>query len=150
MIAARLLNRIETNWESIARKVILARDSDPNLLHYRDLSDDEIRNRVRDLTTHLALWLTDNNPSALSAHFEHLGRQRFQQGVPLHQLLRKISTIRQAIRTYASEQNLSLTAVEIYEELELLRAMSNYFDFVVFHVTKGYEDSMANQASRAA
>lgn len=139
MIAARLLNRIEANWEKIAEKVIQARRDDPALPHYRSLSEHEIRDRVRDLSTNLARYLTSPDLTDLTTHFEQLGRRRFAEGMPLHELILKITTIKRAIRHYATEQNLSLSAVEIYEELELLRAMAGYFDFVIVCAARGYE-----------
>ncbi len=142
MIAARLLQKVEENWEQIAATVVLARDHDPHLPTYRNLSDDEIRDRVRDLTTHLGEWLTTRDETRLAEHFENLGRRRYQQQVPLHELIQKLNVIKRAIRTFASDANCSLTPVGMYDELELLRSMAGYFDFVVYHVAKGYEESL--------
>jgi hypothetical protein len=150
MVAGRLLTRIETNWERIAQKVIDARNDNPSLAHYRNLSDDEIRERVRDFTSNLAVWLTERNEERLAAHFQRLGARRWSQAMPLPELLLKITIIRQAIRAYASEQNLNLTPLEIYEELELLRAMANYFDFVTYNVALGYWDAGFPQAASAS
>jgi hypothetical protein len=143
MIAARMIQRIEGNWERIAATVIAARDSDPDLPHYRDLSNTEIRDRVRDLSTNLAQWLISRDEAILGYHFEQLGRRRFAEGMPLPELILKITTIKRAIRSFATEQNLSLTPIEIYEELELLRAMAGYWDFVIYRVTRGYEEARA-------
>ncbi len=140
MIATRLLQRVETNWEQIARAVMLARNQDPELPHYKNLSDDEIRLRVRDLTTNLARWMANPDEARSAEHFEQLGRRRYLEGMPLHEVLLKLTVLKRAIQTYASDQNYSLTPIEIYDELELLRAMATYFDLVVFRVAKGYED----------
>lgn len=142
MIAARLLQRVEANWEKIAQAVITARNNDPHLQHYRDLSDPEIRERVQDLTSNLAIWLTTKDHDKMAQHFEKLGRTRYVEGLPLYEVIQKLNTIKRAIRTYASEQNFSLSAVEIYEELELLRSMASYFDFVIYRVAKGYEEGL--------
>jgi hypothetical protein len=142
MIAARLLQRIETNWEAIAQAVIASRNQDPNLTSYRALSDQEIRDRVRDLTTNLGRWLYTKDDASIAYHYEQLGSTRHAQGVPLHEVIQKLISIKRAIRTYASEQNYNLSPVDIYDELELLRAMAGYFDFVIFRVAKGYEGAM--------
>lgn len=142
MIAARLLQRIEMNWEQIASAVMLARDRDPHLAHYRNLGDSEIRDRVRDLTTNLGAWMTERDEARLAEHFERLGRRRCEQNLPLHEVIQKLMIVKREIRGYVSEQNLSLTPVEIYDELEMLRAMAGYFDFVIFRVAKGYEESL--------
>lgn len=142
MIASRLLKRVEANSEQIALAVIVARNRDPHLAHYRNLSDDEIRVRVRDLTTNLAIWLTTNDETPQAEHFERLGRLRYEQQMPLHEVIQKLMVLKGAIHGYVSEQNLSLTPLEIYEELEMVRAMAVFFDFVVFRVAKGYEQAL--------
>jgi hypothetical protein len=146
MIAARLLQRIEANWEAIAQAVISSRNQDPSLPHYRALSDQEIRDRVRDLTTNLGRWLYTKDDASIAHHYEQLGRIRYSQAVPLHEVIQKLISIKRAIRTYASEQNYNLSPVDIYDELELLRAMAGYFDFVIFRVAKGYEGAMRSSA----
>jgi len=142
MIAARLLQRVETNWEAIANAVIASRNQDPALPNYRDLPDQEIRDRVRDLTTNLGHWLFTKDETSIALHYEQLGRTRYAHGIPLHEVVLKLISIKRAIRTYASEQNYNLSAVDIYDELELLRAMAGYFDFVIYRVVKGYEGAM--------
>jgi len=141
-MAVGLLQRIEDNWEKIANAVIKARNNDPHLSHYRNLSDPEIRERVRDLTSNLARWLTTKDEAKLAAHFEKLGRNRYLEGMPLHEVIQKLNTIKRAIRSYVSEENYALSAVEIYAELELLRCMAAFFDFVVYRVAKGYEEGL--------
>ncbi len=142
MIAARLLKRIEENWEQIASAVMRARDRDPHLSHYRNLSDDEIRDRIRDLTANLGAWLMAKDEARLTEHFESLGRRRYEQGLPLHDVIQKLMVLKREIRGFVSDQNLGLTPVEIYDELEMLRAMAGYFDFVIFRVAKGYEEAL--------
>lgn len=142
MIARNLLQRIERNWEQIASQVIWERDHDPELLHYKNLSDEEIRDRAKDLTAKLAVWLLEGKADSFGPHFESLGRQRLQEGLPLYEVIQKLNIIKRAIRRYVTEQNYSLTPIEIYQELEVLRAMTGFFDFVILRVAKGYEEAL--------
>jgi len=150
MIAARLLQRVESNWEAIALAVISSRNQDPALSSYRALSDHEIRDRVRDLTTNLGRWLCTKDDTSIALHYEELGRTRYAQAIPLHEVILKVISIKRAIRTYVSEQNYNLSPVDIYDELELLRAMAGYFDFVIYRVAKGYEGAMRLTADPGA
>ncbi len=142
-MGGRLLRKIEMNWAKIAIAVTVARKHDPELPHYQNLSDEEIRERVLDLTKNLMEWINSKDESRLAAHFESLGRRRYEEQIPLHEVIQKLTMIKRAIRTYASEQNYFLTAAEIYNELELLRTMESYFEFVVVRVAKGYEEAMS-------
>jgi hypothetical protein len=144
LIADRLLQRIEANWEQIVARVIADRDGSPHLTHYRLLSDEETRERAHELATRMAVWLHDRDETPHIEHFERLGRDRRAQGVPLHEVILKLNILKHAIRRYATEQNYRLTALEIYDELELLRAMAAFFDFVAFRITKGYQEAGIN------
>jgi hypothetical protein len=139
MIAARLLQRIEANADSIAQSVIDGRRRNPDMPNYRNLSDDEIRTRVRDLISSFSFWLASRDESRLAGHFADLGLRRRAEGMPLHEVLQKITLLKGAIRAWVSDQNYNLTPIEIYDELELLRSMSNYFDFITIHIARGYE-----------
>ncbi len=142
MIAKNLVQRLEANWEQIATQVIRERDQDPDLLQYKTLSDQEIRERAKDLSSKLSSWLLDRDESRFAAHFEALGRRRYEEGMPLHEVIQKLNIIKRAIRRYVTEQNYTLTPLEIYQELEVLRAMAGFFDFVIFRVAKGYEEAI--------
>ncbi len=124
MFAKNLVQRLEANWEQIAALI------------------SEERERAKDLSTKLSLWLLERDESRFAAHFEALGRRRCQEGMPLHEVIQKLNIIKRAIRRYVSEQNYSLTPIEIYQELEVLRAMAGFFDFVIFRVAKGYEEAL--------
>lgn len=148
MIAHNLLQRLEANWEQIAARVAWERDNDPELVHYKTLSDQEIRERAKDLSSKLASWLTERNEAAFVQHFEALGRRRFEEGLPLHEVIQKLNIIKRAIRRHVTEQNYSLTPIEIYQELEALRAMAGFFDFVIYRVAKGYEEALRAKAEQ--
>ena len=148
MIADRLRKRIEENWEEIVARVMADRDASPHLPHYQLLSEEETRERVRDLTKRLADWMVYRDEIPHAEHFENLGRRRFNEGVPLHEVVLKINILKHVIRRYASEQNYSLTAVEIYDEMEMLRTMAAFFDLATFRIAKGYEAEAASKRVR--
>lgn len=139
MIASRLLQRIEANADSIAQSVIDGRRRNPDMPNYRNLSDDEIRTRVRDLIYSFSFWLASRDESRLASHFAELGRRRRAEGMPLHEVLQKLTLLKSAIRSWVSDENYNLTPIEIYDELELLRSMSNFFDAITTHIARGYE-----------
>lgn len=150
MLAQNLLLRIENNWEKIASQVIAEQRRDPLLAHYQTLSEAELRERVRDLATNLGAWLNERDESRLIAHYEKLGRRRFREGIPLHEVIHKITLIKRVIREFATEQNLALTPIEIYAELDLLRTMAAFFDFVIYRVARGYEQALREEMTAEA
>lgn len=142
MLSARLIQRIETNWEAIAANVIAQVRRDQEVAHYQSLSESEIRERAHDLVVNLSYWLLSNNQAEIGSRYEALGRRRYREGVPLHEVVYKLTMIRRSISTYVMEQNLALSAVEVYEELDLVRSLTRFFDLVMHNVVRGYEWEM--------
>lgn len=142
MLSARLMQRIESNWEAIATQVNAQVRRDQQVAHYQSLSESEIRERARDIVVNLGYWLLSNNTDEVASRYEALGRRRYREGTPLHEVVYKLAMIRKSISTYVMDQNLSLTAVEVYEELDLLRSLTRFFDLVVHNVVRGYESEM--------
>jgi hypothetical protein len=142
MLSARLLERIDRNWEEIASQVISHTRRDARLSQYHSLSDAEIRERARDLARNLRRWLEGLSDAELAATYAALGRRRCVGGVPLQEVVLKIQLIKRKFAAYAMEQNLALTPVEIYQELELLRALGRFFDIVIQGVVEGYENEL--------
>lgn len=142
MLSARLIQRIENNWEAIAANVIGQVRRDQEVSHYQSLSESEIRERAHDLVVNLSYWLLSNNSAEIGSRYEALGRRRYREGVPLHEVVYKLAMIRRSIASYVMEQNLALSAVEVYEELDLVRSLTRFFDKVVHNVVRGYESEM--------
>lgn len=139
MLSARLLDRIDRNWERIAAEVIAHGRRDARLRKYHSLSDAEIRERARDLVSNLRLWLEGMTEEELVRRYQSLGERRCRAGVPLHEMVLKIQLIKRKIASFATEQNLSMTALEVYEETELLRVLGRYFEIVIHSAVEGYE-----------
>jgi hypothetical protein len=143
MLASTLIARIEENWERIASDIIEQRKRYPHLSHYRNLSDTEVRARVRDLTLNLWQWLENPDEDRVRARYEELGRNRYAERIPLSEVLEKVLMIRRHLRQFASDHNPSLTPMEIYGEMEMLRTMANFFDHVVVGIARGYAEAQA-------
>ncbi len=150
MLSSPLIAKIERNWEQIASQVIDLRKRDPRLPNYRALPDEELRERAHDLVTKLARWLEHRKDDWVVSTYEALARERFRQGIPLSELIHKINLIQSQIRRYAIDQNLELSAVEIYAEIELLRHLAAFFDLVLYGIARGYEAAFEADAARAA
>jgi hypothetical protein len=139
MISPRLRQRIEADAERIARSLIEARDHTRELRTHRYLSDAQIRQWVNDLTGSFGTWLEDPDAMPLAPYYEQFGRRRFMEQMPLHEVLQRLLSIKEAIQGSAAGESCG-SAVEVYEELEFWRAKAAFFEIVLFRVTKGYDE----------
>jgi|JRYK01.1.fsa_nt_gb hypothetical protein len=142
MLSSPLIQKIEHNWETIALQVIAQRARDPRLPHYRTLADSELRERARDLVENLAKWLETHDDGWVERTYQSLGRRRFYESIPLHEVIHKTNLVNRQIRQFAVDENLELTPVEIYAEMELLRHLAAFFDLVLYGISKGYESAL--------
>ena len=142
MLSSPLIHKIEENWERIAFQVIELRKRDTRLPNYRTLADSELRERARDLATNLGKWLDSQDDAWVVRTYEALGRQRFYQSIPLHEVIHKVNLIQSQIRRFAVDENLEMSPVEIYAEMELMRHLAEFFDLVTYGIAKGYEAAL--------
>ena len=154
MLSTRLLNKIEQNWERIAAAVVLAVHTNDQVQRYRLLDEDELRARARDIVTNLGLWLHAKDDVETGRRYEALGHMRYEQGYPLQEVIAQLHLIERKIADYVQDENAAQTAVDLYSEIEMIRALHRYFQVVQYSVVAGYEQAALHagrwQAAKAS
>jgi hypothetical protein len=148
MLSSRLLQRVEQHWDAIARAVVEQTKHDSNTPHHRVLEDEEVRARTRDLVHNLGFWLTAGDEETVARRYREVGRTRHAEGIPLAEVVYKLHLIERKTEDFIQTENSASTSVELYGELEMLRALHRFFDLVVHNVVAGYETAAV--ATRAA
>lgn len=150
MLSYRLIERIESNWQRLSAAVIEDVQTDERTAYYHGVSDREILERAQKLVRNLGYWLEQRDARQVHEAYEPLGASRAAQGVPLHEVIRKIQLLERRILNFAREQKLDHTALEIHAEAELHYAIDGFFDEVIYALVKGYGEALANRNRRAA
>lgn len=139
MVSTRLVERIERNWEAIIRAFLEAARQDPRLTTYRHVEDYDLRLRAEDTVRHLGHWICSENAAEIGTRYETLGRLRSIEGVPLSELVAKLQLLEDILLRHVQWENSAQSALDIYGELELVRAMRAFFRQVIYNVIRGYE-----------
>ncbi|MBL8230621.1 MAG: hypothetical protein JNL98_19170 [Bryobacterales bacterium] len=147
MVSYRLIQRIEENWQRLAHAVLLDLQKDPRTPHYHGMPDEEILDRAHDLVRNLGYWLTQGDFKELSGRYERIGVTRAVQGIPLHEVLRKLQLMKRRLMLFAHDQTLDHSAIEIRAENELHLAIDQFFDEVIYSIAKGHESRTRAQAA---
>ena len=151
MSPQRLVEMVEKNWESIADRVIERVHTDPQVPNYRALTDHELRYRARDLLSQLGHWLSRRDEARLTQRYEALGRRRFDEGMPLHEVIYKLQLLKQGVLAHARDYHLELSAIQLYAEQEFLGSVDEFFDLIIFSVCKGHsERSLSVKTAKAS
>lgn len=148
MLSTTIISRIEANWERIVASVIDETHRDHRLASYQALSTHELRRRAEDLVRNLGQWLSAGNDEVIALRFEDLGRRRQAEGFSLAEVVRKIQLLEAKLVEAARDENDARNALDIYGELEILRALNRFFWLANYHVVHGYE-SAADEARAA-
>lgn len=134
----RIIQMVEKDWQKIAELAVERVHQDPETPNYRSLTDQELMVRAKDLLANLGQWLNHQDDGLLNRRYEGLGRRRFQDGFPLHEVVYKLQLLKRTIIDYARDQHLEVTAVELYAEQQFLQRLDQFFERIVYRVVKGY------------
>ena len=94
----------------------------------------------------LGHWLSAGNEDDLAQKYEHLGKLRCEQDVPLHETVRCLCIAREKMLDFVEEHLFSKNVMELYAEEELDRRLGRFFDVLTIHLVKGYERALRRAA----
>lgn len=146
MVSRRLVLEIERNANKLAIDLVESLRNDGRAASYRNLSDAQYRGVVRDLFSNLGDWLESHAWNKLRKTYEAKGRERYHGGMPLEQLIYSLTKTKQLLIDFV-QKSMPGDASERDQELQLIVAISEFFDRAVYHTVVGYEDGRTTQTS---
>jgi len=150
MLSSKLVRLIEDHWDPLTTRIVKQFRADARLDHFGSLPESELRDRGRDILEHLGHWLTVSGEHELTRHFERIGVERHQEGVPLHEVVLAYSIIKHEMIEFVRTQGLGPNAIELYAEEELEHNIGRFFDCAIYHVVRGFEYALNGHAGMAA
>ena len=145
MVSRRLVLQIEKNANKLATDLVEMLRNDRRAAAYENLSDAQYRGVVRDLYANLGEWLEARTWNKLRKTYEGKGRERFHGGMPLEQLVYSLTQTKHLLIDFV-QKSLPGEAEERDQELQLIVAVSDFFDRAIYHTIIGYEDARASKA----
>ena len=142
MLSAKLVQLVETHWEQISERILRKIQHDPRLTHVGGLSESELRARAREIVKNIGEWLGPSRDDVLARRCEALGRQRFHEGVPLHEVVLARFMIKDELMEFVHDHAFVETSLQLYAEGELEKSVGHLFDRIIYHVIRGYEEAM--------
>ena len=142
MIYLKLIKLIEDNAEELSKRLVKDLLSRKETKGYRTLSEDLVRERVCDVYSNLGSWLSAEKHASgeIRKVYVELGKKRFREKIPLHEVLLAFMLIKRHLWLYVREKQFFDSAYELYQALELNNRVVLFFDRVIYFVTMGYEE----------
>jgi hypothetical protein len=138
MLADRLIQLAEEHWQGIAVDATRRIRAERDLRHMAKLSDGELRDWARENLRSFEEW-SGNGDKDLACRYEALGRRRFEQAIPLHEVIRALHILKLATIDFVRCEGFGRTAVEVYSEEELEHRVMLFFDWLLYHLACGYD-----------
>jgi hypothetical protein len=149
MLSNRLIELIEEHSEQITRRFLLQVERRPELSNMRRLRESELCDWWTDVLRHLGRALSETRDEHLARRYEELGALRFRESVPLHEVILPIHVMKQEMISYIRSHNFAANTVEIYAQEELEHRIYGFFDWLVYHLVRGYEEALHEAAPAA-
>jgi hypothetical protein len=150
MLSGRLVQTIETHWYEITARVLRQIRDNPELSHVRQLPESELRDWAYLILRNLDHWLSSSKEDEIARRYEWLGQVRFEESVPLHEAVRALYLLKDGMFAYLHEQDVVKTSVHLYAEEELELRIGRFFDGLVYHLIRGYENALRKAAHLTA
>jgi hypothetical protein len=142
MLSAKLVRLIESHWAQITNRALAQIRSSPEMSHLHRLPEAELREWGQHILENLGDGLASGNEAELAARYEQVGRMRFEEAIPLHEAVRALCVLKEKALEFVEEHLELKTIVELYAEEELEHRLGRFFDFMLYHVVRGYEGAM--------
>lgn len=145
MVSRRLVKEIERNADKLAIDLVESLRHDRRAASYENLSDAQYRRVVRDLYANLGDWLEARTWNKLRKTYEAKGRERVAGGMPLEELIYSLTQTKHLLIDFV-QKSMPGDVSERDQELQLVVAISEFFDRAIYHTIVGYEDGRKTKA----
>jgi hypothetical protein len=150
MLASKLVSLIEGHWEGIASTTIRKLRQDRAFEHIGGLPDSELLEWGEGILRNLSRWILEGREAEVAERYEHMGKLRFHEAVPLHEAVRGLQVLKDIMVEFVRNQGIGHTTIEIYAEEELEHSVGKFFDCLVYHLVHGYEAELRKVAHMMA
>lgn len=139
MFSTKLVAMIEDHAEQLTAGLIGELQRHPRTSGYHQFSGSELHDRAYDVYRNLGRWLTRGSEREIEARYADLGLRRCREHIPLSQVLFALILTKDHLLDYVRTSGLSDSALDLYQELELIRVVTQFFDRAIYHTVEGYE-----------
>ena len=135
----RLIEMIENNAASMAKELKGKLVSNPNTSSYQTLVDQELYQDIFQVYSRLGHWLLrDTEKGEVKTHYFSIGRQRFEEGFPLHEIIQALVATKKHIWDTILEKGIMRTTRELDSAVDFITYLNRFFDMAIYYTTLGY------------
>jgi hypothetical protein len=150
MISKKLLDLILHKEDKLSRRWVEQVKQSDHMKSYQKHPDEELIRRNKKFFEQLAHWITnDVSREEIDDYFVTIGRQRYREGFPLPEIVYGVFLAKKVFHDVLIQESLLDSAMEIYQVMELITMIYNFFDQGDFYITRGYLEEMYGAIGKA-
>jgi len=161
MISAKLIELIEIHANRLTADVAMDLATNLRTPGFRAVPREDLEQRVFQLFHHLGNWIGSPKSDKLEVEFSEWGRRRFDQRIPVSEIVYAIIILKQHLRRYIQDNGLVEAAfprteseyvlpMHLHSLQDLNARVGEFFDEALYHLARGYEaEAKQNVASTA-
>jgi hypothetical protein len=139
MISMKLVTMIEDHAEQLTAGLVTQLQRHPRTERYHKLPAAELHDRAYAVYRNLSKWIERESEREIEASYGDLGQRRLQEGIPLSQVIFALMLTKDHLLSYIKLSGLSDSALDLYQELDLVRVVTQFFDRAIYYTVQGYE-----------
>ncbi len=143
MLTKRLVELIQSNASELSRSIVKQILSHPTTTSYRNIGENTLFDMIHDICSRFSYWLSeDNERGEVKEHYRNLGKQRFQQGIALPEVISALYLTKRKLWEFMTAERDVNSSLDLNQILETSFLLVRFFDHAVLHVTEGYEEML--------
>lgn len=147
MITRKLVRMIESHCDDLAASLAEKLHRSSRTAGFLVIPREELTHATGHLYRNLGDWLLTKTDAEIEMRFVEVGKRRFEQKVPLDDVVWGIIMSKENLLGYLRRESLADRALDLFNELEFLQLLDGFFDRAVYYAVRGYE---AAKSARAA
>ena len=151
MIGAKLVELVEIHSPRLTTDIVDDLLVNERTCGFRAVRRSELEQRVFQLLHHLGNWIGDPRSDKTRDEFTDWGRRRFDQRIPLSELIFAVIVIKQHLRRYISDNGLVAASfprvdgdyvlpLHLHSLQDLNTRVGRFFDEALYDLAIGYEE----------
>ncbi len=134
----KLVTLIEGSADELGKMLVQKLRESPRMGAYHRFGDDELEGRARLVYANLGKWLEEASERQVEKEYFWLGKQRYEERIPLSQLIWALFLTRRTLWQFVEQQGWE-TIEELQRNLDIELLVVRFFDRAILHAATGYE-----------
>ena len=147
----RLVHLIESHSQELARELLHRTHQSPHLTSFSKVPDQELRQRVHEIYSHLGQWLMSRTEGDIARQYMPTSaRGGIARASFLSELLWAIILTKDNLWDFLGRESWPGFEMEVLAEHDMFRRIDHFFNRAMYYAARGFEQAERAEAALAS